>query len=462
MNSVACSLIRTSTRQWAKQAIRMEIGMLMSGLQIFWKDVEELNMKRYLQKLMNNKLITNSIWLYALQFFNLVVPLLTLPYITRNLGSKSYGTFSIALNIVIYLQVIVEYGFGMSATRKVAIKKKENLDKTFTTVLLGRAILLVCGLCIAAIYLLFNLNNRPLCINFVLLLIGLLGCCVQMNWVFQGLQEMKYISIINVFGRTVSTGLIFFLVKKPDDLFTYSLLYSISPFLSGFSGLFIARKRYSLKFVKVHLNDVLGELKDGFYVFTTQLSSKVFGAIGITVLGIYTTTSVVGVFSAIQKIPNILILLWAPIAQIVYPISSAKFSKNFSVGYNFVKNVRKRVMPLFVVVALGLSVFAKSVVQISFGFEYAMYYMWLYPLLLWLLIAIDNNFLGIQILLGSGHDKEYGRAFNISVAFTIFVNFILIYLFSGFGAALAPLLSEIALNLLLRKEAAPIIKEKVK
>ena len=54
-------------------------------------------MRRYLWKIMESKALTNGVWLYVLQFFNMVVPLLTIPYITRILGSKSYGIFSIAL-----------------------------------------------------------------------------------------------------------------------------------------------------------------------------------------------------------------------------------------------------------------------------------------------------------------------------------------------------------------------------
>lgn len=421
--------------------------------------MSELIIKRYLFKIATSKSVTNGMWLYALQFFNLVVPLLTLPYITRILGSESYGTFSIALNVITYLQVVVEYGFGMSATRKVAIEGKKNLNRIFTAVILGRLILLLCSLCIAGLYLTVNRRNPSLCISFAILLVCLLGYCVQMNWAFQGLQEMKYISIINVLGRSISTVLIFIFVKSEKDIFTYSLLYSVSPFLSGYLGLFIAKKRYQLKIIRISLRNVISELKDGFYVFTTQLSSKIFGAIGITFLGIYSANSIVGAYSAIQKIPNILILMWSPIAQIIYPIASARFNLKFSNGYNFVKKIRKIVMPSFFLVALGIGLFAQKVVIILFGSEYATFYMWLYPLLAWLLVAIDNNFWGIQLLLGSGHDKEYGSAFNISVGITIIVNFLLIYFFSGSGASIAPLLSEVVLNLLLRKKAVRIIKQ---
>lgn len=86
-----------------------------------------------------NKNVKNGIWMYMLQFFNFVVPLITIPYITRILGTSKYGVFSIALNIVGYLQVVVEYGFGMSTTRKVSINESDGIKKLFTAVIYSRA-----------------------------------------------------------------------------------------------------------------------------------------------------------------------------------------------------------------------------------------------------------------------------------------------------------------------------------
>lgn len=410
-----------------------------------------------IRSIIRKKSVKNGIWLYTLQFFNMVVPLLTLPYITRVLGSAGYGVFSIGLNIVGYLQVVIEYGFGMSATRKVAINKDEKLCFTFTTVLVSRAILLLLSCVFSLFYVFFNRGNIQLCVSFEILLICLLGYCVQMNWIFQGMEEMKYISIINVFGRTISTILIFIFVKSIDDLYLYSLLYTISPFISGFCGLIIAKRKYSLHFVRIKFEDIINELRDGFYVFTTQLSSKVFGAIGITFLGIYATNSVVGVYSAIQKIPNILILLWTPISQVLYPITSQHFQESFSTGYNFVKKMRQIFLPIFFIVALSVGLLGKFAVDLLYGEEYAVYFYWLYPLLAWLVVAIANNFLGIQTLLGSGHDKEYGEAFQIAIVITIVLNFALVQMFGGLGAAFAPLLSEIALNVLLRTKLKKIV-----
>ena len=68
-------------------------------------------------------LFKNVGWLLALQAVNIVLPFVTVPYVTRVFGAESYGVFSISLNWVTYFQLVVEYGFNLSATKKVAIRK---------------------------------------------------------------------------------------------------------------------------------------------------------------------------------------------------------------------------------------------------------------------------------------------------------------------------------------------------
>lgn len=419
--------------------------------------IEKYGMCR-LKKMMQKTVLKNGLWMYLMQIFNTVVPLLTLPYITRILGARQYGVFSIALNFLTYFQVVVEYGFSMSATRKIALTNKESfiINKTFTTVLVSRLGLFALCSTVTMAYFLSSSTDSKECVCLIILMIALLGNCMQLNWFFQGLQQMQFISIISILSRSIFVVLTFLFVKTPDDLLLYCLLYAISPFINGVLGIFVAHNRFGLKLIRVQMYDVIAELKEGWYVFTTQLSAKVFGAIGITFLSIFATSSEVGIYSAINKIPNMIILAWTPIAQIMYPISSKKMKESFTDGRRFIKKVQLIIIPLTVCGSILISVFSKPVIRIAFGKEYAAYSYWVIPMLAWLVVAINNNFLGIQSLLGSGHDKEYSRCFQTGVMCTIVLNLILIYFFKGDGACIAPFLSESILGILLYVEIKKI------
>ena len=92
--------------------------------------------------MISTKLFKNGMWLFLLQIFNTVVPLLTLPYITRVLGASNYGIFSLSLNWITYFQVIVEYGFGFTGARKVSIEGDSSLQNLYSRIISARLLLL--------------------------------------------------------------------------------------------------------------------------------------------------------------------------------------------------------------------------------------------------------------------------------------------------------------------------------
>lgn len=84
----------------------------------------------------------------------------------------------------------------------------------------------------------------------------------------------------------------------------------------------------------------------------------------------------------IQKIPNILILAWTPITQVLYPISSQRFNESFKRGKLFVNRMKQIFVPLFLLVAVGCSVVSKFLVTIAFGVEYAAKFYWMLDMVL--------------------------------------------------------------------------------
>ncbi|CDA16255.1 putative O-antigen/teichoic acid transporter [Clostridium sp. CAG:571] len=94
----------------------------------------------------------------------------------------------------------------------------------------------------------------------------------------------------------------------------------------------VARKKYNLKFKFAKFDDMIKEFKDGIYLFASSAMTKIFSGFGVTILGIYTTASTTGIFSAIYKIPYILTMLFSPISQAIYPFVSKEFSKGGEVG----------------------------------------------------------------------------------------------------------------------------------
>lgn len=412
------------------------------------------------RKIINSKAVKNGAWLYVLQLFNSVIPLITLPYITRTLGATEYGYFSVAYNLIGYFMVVVEYGFHMSGARKASLANNAvELHITFTSIVLAR--LLLCFLCFAgtAVYSVLFIESKKSILCLLLLFFIPLGMVLQQNWLFQGLQQMQYITITSVIARVISLVCIFAFVHDESDLAFYCFFYSATTVVIGLVGTYFAITKLNMRFVKVKWSDVINELKSGWYVFTTAFSSKIFSAFGITVLGAFSTEYNVGIYSAIYKIPQIVLLLWNPISQVMYPINSKQITESYKLGRNFIKKIEKIILPIFGAVLLCISLTSRSIVKLAFGSEFEKYYYIIYPLLFWVLFGIINNFSGVQILLAGGFSKEYSRCFVVGIIVNILLNLLLVWMFGMMGASVAAAVSELLLGILLYIQVKLLDKE---
>ena len=410
-----------------------------------------------LKQLLQSKSIKNGIWLYALQAFNSILPLLTLPYIARVLSPDEYGIFSVALNYVGYIIVVVEYGFTMTGARKIAISKNPADDsRIFTAVLMVRGIL--CFLCSAIVLLYSAINSFNIMSQCMLaLMLMSVGTVLDQTWFFQGKQDMKYIAIINIVSRSISTALIFLCVKDSSDLIVYCLLYAIVTLINGVIGTGIICKKFGVRLQRLARSQLQDEIVEGWYLFTSSFSSKVLGSLGIIFLDWFTTPYDCGIYSALYKIPTMLLLAWNPISQVLYPITSAKMGESYETGCQFVEKLQRILLTLFVVICVILGLLAEFVVGLLLGENYVAHYYIVYPLLGWLLVAIYNNFRGVQMLLAAGYAKEYSSCIRWSALIAALGNLVGIYFWGIYGAACAPLISEVILSVLLQQKRKRIL-----
>jgi PST family polysaccharide transporter len=401
-------------------------------------------------KIIKSKLVQNSMWLYVLQIFNTIIPMITLPYVTRILGVAQYGVFSLALNWILYFQVIVEYGFGLTGARKVAlVDGKSDLQILYNTIITSRVVLLIVSFILMNIIYLLSGMPKYHYICMCILFIMVIGVTFQQTWLFQGKQEMKLVTIVNVIARLLSVFMIFSFVKSSANLYLYCFLYSFTYLFSSLISIVVVYKKYSLVFHYAKLKYVIQELKDSWYLFTSSAMITIFGGIGITVLGVVTTHNYVGIYSAIQKIPYILTLFFSPISQVVYPHISIKFTKSDWNGIQTVKKIAFPILGIFVVIAGLIITFRATIINIAFGSEYALYANLIIPLIIWFVLGIANNFLGIQILVASGHQREYSKAFRVGVLAIVILNITLGYTFKMYGIAVAAMVSESILTVTL-------------
>lgn len=400
-----------------------------------------------IKKILKNKVFSNGVYLYILQIFNTIIPLLTLPYITRILGDSQYGVFSKTFNYITYFQALVEYGFTLAGARKISLcDSDEERNKIFSGITYSKILLSLVSV-VAIAVLSFTIVKTPAQTMCMLILALLLVAEIFMQtWLLQGMQYMRPIMLVSVISRTLSTIGIFIFVRSSSDLLLYAALFVSTNLITALLGTLIVLKKFKIRFVRLGFTDIKLALKDAWPLFTTSFASKVCSGFAITALGFFCTDAVIGGYSAVQKIPYILVMMFAPIGQAIYPYICRLYADNVTKGIKTLKKIATVVLGCCVLGVLLLIILRYWLIELVLGSDYIRYANLIIPLACWLLLSITNNFLGIQILVARGYQKQYSRCFLVSIVFLVGLNLAFGYFFGAMGVAIATMLGELILT----------------
>lgn len=396
-----------------------------------------------------NIIISNFLSLFVLQGLNYILPLITVPYLVRTLGPEKYGVIVFATAFITYFQVVTDYGFNLSATRRISINRnnKSELDEIFSSVMLIKFVLTI--MCfIFFIIIVLNFKKFQGYYKIYIYTYGMvIGNFLFPIWFFQGMERMKYITIVNVLGKLFFTVLIFILVRSSVDYLKVAWLNSLSFIMIGIISLLIVYFKFKIRFKMPTIEILKRDLKEGWYIFTTSFLTNILTSTGTFVLGLFTTEKIVGYYGAIDKVVKAFVSMSLPVTQAIFPHISEMFKNDYESGKNEVVKFAKYVMLFTTIMCLIIAMFNKNIIFILYGNKYNTYSHILKYMSIWIYLSILNNFIGIQYLIGSGNGKYYSKSFTISAVITLGLFLILIKFISYNAIIIGSILGELALTL---------------
>lgn len=397
------------------------------------------------------KIVENFISLFTLQGLNYLLPLITVPYLTRTLGAENYGKTIFAMSIITYFQVVSDYGFNMSATRNISINREEKgkIQEIFSNVITIKSIISIVGLLVLTVIIFNNNRLRQDIWLYYFTYLSVIGYALFPVWLFQGLEQMKYITYLNVIIKTISTVSIFFLIKSTENYVLLPLINSSVLVLISIISLIFIRKNMNVKFVKPTFLKMKHELKDGWHIFITSFFSNVLSNSGNFIVGVFLGDTMVGYYGAIDKITKAIVSMFSPITTAIFPHVNRILKENKEEGIKEILRVGKVIVLLATIVAVGMVLTSKLLIFILCGKEYITYSSILKIQSIWLVLSILNNFIGVQFLIGIGEGKYYSRSFIISGVIMILFDLIFVNIFNVYTIPLSMVLAELILNIIM-------------
>jgi len=358
------------------------------------------------------RLLNNMASLFVLQGANYLLPLITIPYLVRVLGPDNFGRISFAQAFIQYFVVLTDYGFNLSATREVAIRRNdpERLSSLFSAVMVVKTGFMGVGfILLLLIIALVPIFKRDWPLYVIVYLAAVLGNVILPVWLFQGLERMRSMISIIIISRFVGIVLIFAYVRSSGEYLLAAALQSSSLILAGILAFTIIPRIEKLHLVCPTLTELRYVLSDGWHIFLGTASVCLFTNSNVFVLGLITNPTSVGYFSAAEKLVRAVTGLTIPIAQAVYPHIAALASNSRDAAYVFIRRLI-RIQGIFtLVLSLLLFLFADPCVTLLFGNQFKasialVKWMALLPFIIGL-----NNILGTQVMLNFGMQKIFGR-----------------------------------------------------
>lgn len=269
----------------------------------------------------SNKRVTNNIvMLYIMNITQLILPLITLPYLTRVLSVDAYGVVSYVKSIIIYATLVIEFGFLLSATKEV-VENKSDLEKL--GLIVGRTIIAKLFLSLIAFTILVGMTILIPILHrhamFTLLSFGGPFLSIFLcDYLFRGLEKMQLITYRFLIMKGIATALTFMFIKSDRQLLLIPIFDIISSLVAvGWIIRCIRQLGIKIKFDKIH--NVWQSLRISSIYFLSDMAGTAFGAFNTFLVGIYLTTADVAYWGILSTLIAAVQTIYSPICDGIYP-----------------------------------------------------------------------------------------------------------------------------------------------
>ena len=414
----------------------------------------------------NKRLIENIISLFTIKGLEYILAFITFPYLVRVLQVENFGAVVFVQGIIQYFVLFTDYGFNLLGPKEIAqhdsIKER---GKIFANIFCAKLILLlistivfICML-IGAKY----INDIDITLYSVVYLM-VIGNVIFPIWFFQGIQQMRYITIVNIIGRFLSVACIFYFVKAPSDYILAGLFQAIVPLIAGICSWIILWKKYREVFILPKFQSVKQVFIDAWEIFTSTIAINLYTASNIVFLGLLTNNTIVGYFSGAQKIIQNINQLISPVTQAIYPYVSKTASNSKNEALNFLRKIVLILGGGNFIGSILIFIFAEWIVDVLLGTGYEQSVLLLRILAFLPFIISLSNIFGIQTMLVFGMKKQFNKVLLSAAVINTIIVLPMIYFYQAIGVSISMTITEIFVTLnmyiILRKNNIDLIRGK--
>lgn len=320
----------------------------------------------------SKSLFVSTLFNFMKTFSSLVFPIITFSYSSRILGDAGIGRVSFSRSIISYFVMFAMLGMNYYGTREAA-KLRDDRKQLSKYV---HEMLIINGCTTLLAYLLLGMTilcipklkgyETLLAMNSAAIVLQSMG----MEWLYQALEEYKYIAVRSMIFQIIALMAMFILVRDQDDVIPYAAV-----------GLFATSGSYILNFVHVRKYvsfqrfkkyEIRKHLKPILWLFAMAVSIELYTVLDSTMLGFLKGDAAVGRYTAAVKVNKMVISLITSLGMVLIP----RLSYYIGLGEekkveNLVRQALNYVFMFSVPAMIGLFVLSDEIILLFSGSGFA-------------------------------------------------------------------------------------------
>jgi O-antigen/teichoic acid export membrane protein len=374
----------------------------------------------------------------------ILIPVISIPYISRVIGSQGIGIYSYTNSINQYFVLFANMGLSIYASREIAYVKESvrEVSKLFAEIVIfqfaGTLIVILCYF----LYIYFFVENYFLL--FIIQSISILSVAFDISWFYIGIENFKKNVIRNLGVKIFAFILLFLLVKSPGDLWKYVTLSVTSIFL-GQIYMWIGIKKYlkKVQFKDLHFFKHLKKISNFFLIVA-------IGIVGVnlnkTLIGIHVNVVELGKYEMAYRIITMILIIVTSLGTVMSPRISATFGDGNKVKVNQYLKISLQFILFFCFLVVPLLIgISDNFISWFLGSKFTGAELYLAILSPMILINSISNFLANQYMIPSGNERQYLISLLVGGSIGILASLFLIPNYSTIGACVSVLIGEMSI-----------------
>ena len=375
------------------------------------------------------------------QILQIIIPIITVPYVSRILLVEGIGIQSFVASIVSYFTLFGSLGLGIYGQREIAYYQNDQVKRTKIFWELFLLKLITISICLTFYFFIirnFSSNYKI----FLIYSLEIISCALDIGWYYQGLELFGKLLIRNFLARLITTVLIFILIKNESDLYKYVILITSGSYFVNIT--LIPSLCKTLTKIKLKSLNLLQHLRPILFLFIPQIAINIYTVLDKSMIGFLTHSNIEnGYYEQAIKIIKLSLTIITSLGVVMAPrISNLYSNQKFEEIKERLQSSFKFVFFLGLPMLFGLIGISDIFVPIFFGPGYAKSIL-LIKILSGLFIAIGlNSMTGSQFLIPLKKEKIFTLSVISGAVVNFTLNIFLIQKIQSVGAAISSVIAE--------------------